>query len=36
MEGWRKDARREAIIADLDALVPKDICTAENREGHGL
>ena len=24
MEGWRKDARREAVIVDLDALVPKD------------
>ena len=24
MEGWRKDARREAIIVDLEALVPKD------------
>ena len=24
MEDWRKDARREAIIVDLDALVPKD------------
>ena len=23
MEGWRKDARREPIIAALDALVPK-------------
>ena len=24
MESWRKDARREAVITDLDALVPKD------------
>lgn len=24
MEDWRKDARREPIIVDLDALVPKD------------
>ena len=24
MEGWRKDARREPIIAALDALVPKE------------
>lgn len=24
MEQWRKDARREAVITDLDALVPKD------------
>lgn len=24
MEGWRKDARREAIIVDLEALVPAD------------
>ena len=24
MESWRKDARREPVIADLDALVPKD------------
>ena len=24
MEGWRKDARREPIIVDLDALVPKN------------
>lgn len=24
MENWRKDARREPIIIDLEALVPKD------------
>ncbi len=24
MEQWRKDARSEAIIVDLEALVPKD------------
>lgn len=24
MEQWRKDARREAVITDLDALVPQD------------
>lgn len=24
MEGWRKDARREAIIVNLETLVPKD------------
>lgn len=24
MEDWRKDARHEPIIVDLDALVPKD------------
>ena len=24
MEDWRRDARREPIIVDLDALVPKD------------
>lgn len=24
MEQWRKDARREAVITDLEALVPKD------------
>ena len=24
MEGWRKDARREPIIVDLEALVPKE------------
>ena len=24
MENWQKDARREAVIVDLDALVPKD------------
>lgn len=24
MEQWRKDARREAIIVDLEALVPRD------------
>ena len=24
MESWRKDARREAIIVDLEALVPQD------------
>lgn len=24
MENWRKDARREAVIVDLDALVPKE------------
>ena len=24
MEGWRKDARHEPIIVDLEALVPKD------------
>ena len=24
MEDWRKDARREPIIVDLEALVPKD------------
>ena len=24
METWGKDARREAVITDLDALVPKD------------
>lgn len=30
MEDWRKDARHEAIIVDLEALVPKD------RKGYGL
>ena len=35
MEDWRRDARREPIIVDLDALVPKDrpgqadLCTAK-------
>ena len=24
MEEWRKDARRDAVITDIDALVPKD------------
>ena len=24
MEKWGKDARREAVIVDLDMLVPKD------------
>ena len=24
MEQWKKDSRREAVITDLDALVPKD------------
>ncbi len=24
MESWRKDSRREPVITDLDALVPKD------------
>ena len=24
MEEWRKDARRDAVIVDIDALVPKD------------
>ena len=24
MEDWRKDARHEPIIVDLEALVPKD------------
>ena len=24
MEGWRKDARHEPIIVDLEALVPKE------------
>lgn len=24
MEGWRKDARREAIIVELEALVPEN------------
>ena len=24
MENWRKDARRELIIVDLDALVPEN------------
>ena len=24
MEGWRKDARREPILVDLDALVPEN------------
>ena len=24
MEQWRKDARREAVITDLEALVPKE------------
>ena len=24
MENWRKDARSEAIIVDLEALVPQD------------
>ena len=24
MEEWRKDARREALIVDIDSLVPKD------------
>ena len=24
MEKWRKDARREAVIVDLDMLVPKN------------
>ena len=24
MEGWRKEARHEPIIVDLEALVPKE------------
>ena len=24
MENWRKDNRREPVITDVDALVPKD------------
>lgn len=24
MEQWKKDARREAVITDLDALVPQN------------
>ena len=24
MEEWKKDARRDAVIIDIDALVPKD------------
>ena len=24
MEEWKKDSRREPVITDLDALVPKD------------
>lgn len=24
MEEWKKDARREAVITDLDTLVPSD------------
>ncbi len=24
MEAWKKDARREPVITDLDALVPPD------------
>ena len=24
MEQWRKDARKEAVITDIEALVPKD------------
>ncbi len=27
MEGWRKDARHEPIIVDLEALVPKEANT---------
>ena len=31
MEDWRKDTRREAIIVDLDVLMPKDICCGRSR-----
>ena len=31
MEERRKDARREPVIVDLEALVPE-----EDRKGHGL
>ena len=24
MDGWRKDNRREAVITDIEGLVPKD------------
>lgn len=24
MEGWRKDARRDVVMVDTEALVPKD------------
>lgn len=24
MEQWRKDARKKAVITDIEALVPKD------------
>ena len=24
MEGWKKDSRREAVITDIEALVPSD------------
>ena len=24
MENWKKDARKEVVFVDLDALVPKD------------
>ena len=31
MEQWRKDARGESIIVDLEALVPKDHCCVKSR-----
>ena len=24
MESWKKDSRREAVITDIDALVPRE------------
>ena len=36
MEQWRKDRRREPVITELDALVPKRASAAENRKSNGL
>ena len=33
MEGWRKDARHEPIIVDLEALVPKEHLLRKTERG---
>ena len=35
MERWKKDARKEVVITDLEALVPQDHF-ADAKEKHGM
>ena len=37
MEQWKKDARHDPVIVDMEALVPSERSSAsENRKGYGL